>query len=134
MDFFALRPAQCVPITGDHPTLSLLFCGKTAGRGQLVLTIKKAGELVAQFPPVYLELLDIKDMYERWTVGDGNGAVPDNVARLTDRAMSSGYESPRHSRPFTYNPDDVEEGKFIFCMSTVRYDARAERSVRRNIV
>jgi hypothetical protein len=31
--------------------------------------------MIAQYPPTYLELLDIKDMYERWSV-DGEPSIP----------------------------------------------------------
>jgi Fibronectin type III domain len=70
MDLCRLRPALRNPLSEPTSYLSLLFCGKTAGRGELVLVVKRRGLLLFQSPPVYIELLDVKDMYERWTVGD----------------------------------------------------------------
>jgi len=58
-------------VTEEQPYLNLLFEGWTAGRGQLVLNIKKDGQTIGEYPPVYIELKDVKDMYERYTVGDG---------------------------------------------------------------
>ena len=113
MDLFAMRPALRTALSESDPTVNLLFCGKTAGRGQLILTIKKGTQLIGQYPPVYIELLDIKDMYERWTVGDGNGAPPTATAQLCQRAMASGYSSPGHNRPFGYQPSDPEDKKYI---------------------
>ena len=57
-------------VTEEQPYLNLLFEGWTAGRGQLVLNIKKDGQTIGEYPPVYIELKDVKDMYERYTVGD----------------------------------------------------------------
>jgi hypothetical protein len=57
-------------VSEDTPYLYLLFEGWTAGKGQLVLTIKKDGQTIGEYPPVYLELKDVKEMYERFTVGD----------------------------------------------------------------
>jgi hypothetical protein len=60
-------------VTKENPRLYLLFEGWTAGKGQLVLNIKKNGRKIAEYPPTYLELKDVKEMYERYGVGD----IPD---------------------------------------------------------
>jgi hypothetical protein len=102
MDLFGLRPGLRNSLSQQSPYVSLLFCGKTAGKGQLVLVAKKGGVAIFELPPVYIELLDVKDMYERWTVGDvpnGNSSIlspvdyrywPENNATLM--AFSSGRE------------------------------------------
>jgi hypothetical protein len=54
MDLFAMRPALRTALSESTPTVNLLFCGKTAGRGQLILTIKKGTQLIGQYPPVYI--------------------------------------------------------------------------------
>jgi hypothetical protein len=113
MDLFAIRPALRAGLSEAAPTLNLLFCGKGAGRGQLTVTIKKGNQVVGQLPPVFLELLDIKDMYERWSVGDANGGEPEVLAQLSRRAMPTGYISATHSRPFAFSRDDPEEQNYI---------------------
>jgi hypothetical protein len=119
MDLFALRPALRTALSESTPTINLLLCGKTAGRGQLILTIKKGTQLIGQYPPVYIELLDIKDMDERWTVDtepstlQRGGSVPSAAAQLTTKRPPTGYASPSHSRPFAYSASDPEENKYI---------------------
>jgi hypothetical protein len=115
MNLFARRPALLTALSEPNPIINLLFCGKTAGRGQLAITIKKAGHIMGQYPPVYLELLDIKDMYERWTV-DGetrNGSAPNPASQLSAKRSPTGYASPGHNRPFNYKMDDPEEKQYI---------------------
>ena len=57
-------------VTQENPRLYLLFEGWTAGKGQLVLNIKKNGRKIAEYPPTYLELKEVKEMYESYGVGD----------------------------------------------------------------
>ena len=119
MDLFELRPALRTALSETNPTVNLIFCGKTAGRGQLILTIKKGTRLIEQSPPVYIELLDIKDMYERYTVDtepstpQRGGSVPSATAQHTTKRPPTGYTSPGHLRPFAYSTNDPEESKYI---------------------
>ena len=57
-------------LTEEQPNLYFLFEGVARGKGRLVLKLLKNGQTVAEYPPLYLEIKDVKDMYERWTVGD----------------------------------------------------------------
>lgn len=57
-------------LTEEQPNLYFLFEGVARGKGRLVLKLLKNGEKVAEYPPLFLELKDVWDMYERWTVGD----------------------------------------------------------------
>src|SRR5262249_29837183 len=120
LDLFATRPTLRTALSEANPTVSLLFCGKAAGRGQLIGSIKKSDQHIGQYPPVYLELLDVKDMYERWSVDaepsipERGGSVPNAIAQLTTNRLPNGYTSPDHIRPFSYNADDPEEKKYIF--------------------
>jgi hypothetical protein len=65
-------------LTESNPNIYLLFEGVGAGKGRLVLNLLKGGQKVGEFPPVYFDLRDIKNLYERWTVDDEsyNGSVP----------------------------------------------------------
>jgi uncharacterized membrane protein len=57
-------------LTEGQPNLYFLFEGVASGKGRLVLKLLKNGQTLAEYPPLYLEIKDVKDMYERWTVGD----------------------------------------------------------------
>jgi hypothetical protein len=113
MDLFRLRPTLRNSLSEQNPYLNLLFCGKTAGRGQLILVAKKGSSVVFESSPVYIELLDIKDMYERWTVGDEPTSGPEVLAQLAQRSVPNGYAATNHGRPFAYKPDDPEDPKYV---------------------
>ena len=75
---------------GDH----FIWCGVTNGAGALNLTIADgSGNVMAQ-STVYIKLVDIKQMYERWTVGD----LPSYAATTTPVLAGEGL-----SQPFYYN-------------------------------
>jgi pimeloyl-ACP methyl ester carboxylesterase len=56
----------------DH----FIWCGVTNGSGQLNLTFADAGGNVLAQTTAYIQLQDIKQMYERWTVGDEPSIAP----------------------------------------------------------
>jgi hypothetical protein len=70
-------------VSADQPVAHLLFDAVGRGSGQLVLSIYKNDGItkLAESPPVYLKLQDMKEMYERWTVDNGNGE-PAEMANL----------------------------------------------------
>ena len=78
MDWFAeifLWSCLCIRalwpnLTEEQPNLYFLFEGVARGKGRLVLKLLQNGQTLAEYPPLYLEIKDVKDMYERWTVGD----------------------------------------------------------------
>jgi hypothetical protein len=108
-----MRPQLRTDLSEANPVLSFLFCGRDAGRGQLVATIRKNGQIVCELPPVFLEILDIKDMYERWTVGEANGGDPGVLPLKVNRAIASGYLPAGNSRPFEYKPEHREDKNYI---------------------
>ena len=65
-----LTQSALANLTEEQPNLYLLFEGVALGKGRLVLKLLKNGQTLAEYPPLYMELKDVKDMYERWTVGD----------------------------------------------------------------
>jgi uncharacterized membrane protein len=65
-----LAPVLLQNLTEEQPNLYFLFEGVARGKGRLVLKLLQNGQTLAEYPPLYLELKDVKDMYERWTVGD----------------------------------------------------------------
>ncbi|MEI6197756.1 MAG: hypothetical protein WCS42_25865, partial [Verrucomicrobiota bacterium] len=77
-----LGPGQSLPLNpsagwrGNH----FIWCGVSNGAGGLTLSIANgSGNALAQ-STVYLRIADIKQMYERWTVGDRPAFPPYNVA------------------------------------------------------
>ena len=47
-----------------------IWCGVTNGSGQLSLTFTDVSGNVLGQASVYIQIVDIKQMYERWTVGE----------------------------------------------------------------
>ena len=68
--FLPLAPSVLGHLTEEQPNLYFLFEGVARGKGRLVLKLLKNGQPLAEYPPLYMEIKDVKDMYERWTVGD----------------------------------------------------------------
>jgi len=76
-----------------NPVTHLLFDGVSAGSGKLVLAIYKNDGVtkLGEGQPLYLDLDEITNMYERWTVGEGNGTTPaTNATLLSDFQHTSG--------------------------------------------
>ena len=86
---------------GEH----YIFCGVTSGEDQLNLTITDDnGNTLAQSSQ-WIQIQDIKQMYERWTVGDNPNtppAAPMSSAMLAQDNFSPGY--PTTPFAYSYNP------------------------------
>ena len=62
-DFPLILPlAQTVlnNLTEEQPNLYFLFEGVARGKGRLVLKLLQNGQTVAEYPPLYLEIKDVK--------------------------------------------------------------------------
>ena len=81
---FIFPPGFWADLSDDQPVAHLLFDGVSRGSGQLVVAIYKNDGMtkLAEGPPLYLNLQDVKEMYERWTVGDNPGSPPASRASL----------------------------------------------------
>jgi alpha-tubulin suppressor-like RCC1 family protein len=64
-------------LTDSNPTLHLLFEGAGEGRGKLQLKIKKNGQAIAQFPDLYLDIKNVRSMYERGKITLDAPDIPD---------------------------------------------------------
>jgi hypothetical protein len=62
----------------------------TNGSGKLALTFADAGGHVLGQASVYLQIKDIKQMYERWTVGDDGNQPPLTTARMVEHGFHYG--------------------------------------------
>jgi alpha-tubulin suppressor-like RCC1 family protein len=99
-------------VSEDTPYLYLLFEGWTAGKGQLVLTIKKDGQKIGEYPPVYLELKDVKEMYERYTIGDvqdANTSVLSSIDYQNWPATHAILMPAPSGQPLAAPPDETKD-------------------------
>jgi len=77
---------------GNH----FIWCGVSNGSGALTLTIADAGGNPLAQAFAYIKIVDIKQMYERWTVGDNPNVVPANSPVLASDGIVG--------LPFRYPP------------------------------
>jgi len=77
-----LTQAALATLTEAQPNLYFLFEGVARGKGRLALKLLKNGQPLAEYPPLYVEIKDVKDMYERWTVGDVTSANTSVISSL----------------------------------------------------
>ncbi len=97
-----LGPGQSIQLNtasgwlGNH----FIWCGVSNGTGGLTLTIADANSNVLAQTTAYIQIQDIKQMYERWTVGDAPNKAPMAVATnaVNDLAVNS------MTLPFNYDP------------------------------
>jgi Alpha/beta hydrolase of unknown function (DUF900) len=106
---------------GVLPLNHFIWCGVSNGIGQLTLTISDGTNILGQ-TSAYIQIEDIKQMYERWTVGDDPNAAPTNIPSLNTEGLPSGvsafqYPPPQETTPYIlfvhgYNMADWEKDWF----------------------
>lgn len=64
-DFFQSTGSGIPSFGEDHPTRYLLFEGVGEGKGQLVMTIWKGGQKIGEGGSVWVDLVNVRKMYER---------------------------------------------------------------------
>jgi len=102
-----------------------LFDAVSRGSGQLVVAVyKKDGVTkLAEGPPLYLKLQDVKEMYERYTVGEDPSSAPASTASLV-------------ADPYSYDSTIPAENNYILFvhgwnLATWEKDAFAETAFKR---
>lgn len=104
---------------GNH----FIWCGVSNGMGALALTISDASNNVMAQSVVYIQLQDIKQMYERWTVGDNPTNAPYNSAEAVTEGLAAGvpvfqYPPPQDTNtPYIlfvhgWNMDSYDKDRF----------------------
>jgi len=90
---------------GNH----FIWCGVSNGTGGLTLTIADgSGNTLAQ-TTAYIQIMDIKQMYERWTIGDVANATP-----LTN-ALPATEDLPPYTPAFRYTqPQDTNTPYILY--------------------
>jgi len=84
---------------GDH----FIWCGVSNGTGGLNLTIKDGvGSVLAQSTS-YIQIVDIKQMYERWSVGENPSQSPSSTAYLATGEMPTFTPAYQFTQAITTN-------------------------------
>jgi hypothetical protein len=76
-----------------------IFCGAHTGSAQIDLQILDPNQNVVADAPAYLQIKDIKQMYERWTVGDNSSVAPLTNAILATDNLPTGMAAFRYTPP-----------------------------------
>jgi len=92
-----LNASQFNGWAGNH----FIMCGVSNGTGGLNLTIKDGNGNVLGQATSYLQIVDIKQMYERWSVGDNPNNAPTNTAYIVSDGLTAGEMPFRYSNPAT---------------------------------
>ncbi len=111
---------------GNH----FIWCGVSNGTGGLNLTIADGNGNVLAQSTAYIQIVDIKQMYERWTVGDNPNNAPVNVPYLATEDL------PPFASAFEYTPPTDPNTPYIlfvhgFNLETWIKDRFAETEFKR---
>jgi hypothetical protein len=117
----------------QHPYANhnFIWCGVTNGTGALTMTIADASSNVLAQSTVYIQINDIKQMYERWTVGENPAKPP---LSTPEPASDDGY--PAGLPAFQYAAPQSSNTTYIlhvhgFNMPTWTKDRYAETEFKR---
>ncbi len=133
---FLIPKAALGGISADDPTAHFLFEGCQRGQGQLtIVLLQKSGATYTKIgdgPGVYLDLRDIKEMYQRWTVGENNGGLPKSSSTIADKRLPAGVGGMAADVPL----QDYEQNQYILYvhgwnMQPWEKDAFAETAYKR---
>jgi hypothetical protein len=94
------------PITLTNQSEHYIWCGVQRGSAQIDLQIFDGTNMVAD-TTAYFELKDIKEMYERWTLGDSPSRAPTNTAFCAAEGLPLGVT------PFQYGASDSTNTPYI---------------------
>lgn len=105
--------------TGGH----FIWCGVTNGTGQLTLTITDGHSNVIVQTSAYIQIEDVKQLYERWTVGDLASIPPLATAGIAKGGVATnldGFQFPHPQDTNTtyilhvhgYNMEAAEKDRF----------------------
>lgn len=134
-------------LSETNPKKFLIFDGVGIGKGRLALVFVKDGKIIGEANGVWLDLKDMKSLYERWTVGDGpaansngdgGGGAPAAIAVISQARLPSGVTACQYtaSNSGLSLPDDPNGNKYILFVHGWNVfpwekDARAETMLKR---
>ena len=107
-----------------------IWCGVSNGTGGLTLTITDGNSNTLAQTTAYIQIVDIKQMYQRWTVGDNSNTNPLTAPILASENLPPGVPS------FEYPPPQNTNTPYIlhvhgFNMQTWEKDRYAETEFKR---
>jgi len=111
---------------GNH----FIWCGVSNGTGGLNLTITDGNGNVLAQSTAYIQIVDIKQMYERWTVGDIPTNAPVAVPYLVSDNSPAGVLTFQYTRPTDTNTTYILH-VHGFNMETWEKDRYAETEFKR---
>jgi hypothetical protein len=113
----------------NTPTDHFIFCGAGRGLDELVVQVSDENGNVVGEDSVFLKLKDIKEMYERWSVGDNGDVAPLTTAQIVSDPGLGSYQ---------YNQDQIQQANTPYIlfvhgwnMPTVEKDHFAETAYKR---
>jgi hypothetical protein len=80
-----------------------IWCGVGGGTGTLTLTISQGGTNTLAQTSLSIQLVDIKQMYERWSIGDVSNIPPTNHASIVGGDMPPDISSFQYTAPTEAN-------------------------------
>ncbi len=80
-----------------------IWCGVQRGGAELHLQILNANQDVVADTAAYLDLKDIKEMYERWTIGDNSKVEPTTTPIVAVEELPTGVPAFKYSQPADLN-------------------------------
>ncbi|HEX3626439.1 MAG TPA: alpha/beta hydrolase, partial [Verrucomicrobiae bacterium] len=89
---------QLNSLMNSLPSTHFIWGGVSNGIGQLTLTISDGTNILGQ-TSTYIQIVDIKQMYERWSVGDNQNVAPTNTAYLVSDGLAAGEMPVRYVSP-----------------------------------
>ena len=110
-----ISPTQTVQFTkSTWRTNQFIFCGCRYGAGGLTLTIADGNGNTLATTTAWIQIVDIKQMYERWTVGDTPSLAPyTNAVPAPDGLGKLPDGSPAPAMRFT-PPQDTNTPYILF--------------------
>lgn len=121
-----LNASQFNGWAGSH----FIWCGVSNGTGGLTLMITDAHSNVLAQTKTYIQIVDIKQMYERWTLGENPNIAPASAAQIATNDLPIG------TWPFRYaNPGNANTPYILYVhgwnMETWEKDRYAETAFKR---
>jgi len=126
-----IGPGQSIQLNGSQFAGNwagnyFIWCGVSPGSGVLSLTIARGGSNIVAQTGAYIALQDIKQMYERWSVGDIFSLSPKTTASPATEGIA---------QPFQYGAPDTNTPYILFVhgwnLEIWEKDRFAERAFKR---
>jgi hypothetical protein len=100
-----LGPGTNIVVVSNGVALAsshLIWCGVKKGSGALTLTFSKGTNVLAS-TSTYIEIKDIKQLYERWTIGESPNTAPANQPTLAQNGLATGTPAFQYALPTDTN-------------------------------